>query len=169
MSGVLFVCYIAFSIFALMNVVTGVFVESALQHAHRDRDTYMAHTVSELFHKVDIEQSGVMSWDEFERALQLSEMQSYFKEINIGLEGARGLFSLLDIDGSGLVDLDELVHGFFRLRGPAKSLDLVTLMQENRKSAGLHRKWVSVAEALLLEIHGMLKEIHQPEPSSTAP
>mmetsp|Transcript_118861 Transcript_118861/g.222189 ORF Transcript_118861/g.222189 Transcript_118861/m.222189 type:complete len:91 (-) Transcript_118861:130-402(-) len=53
-----------------------------------------------------------------------------------------GLFKLLDIDGSGAVGIEEFVIGCMRLKGSAKSIDLATLMYENKRmveqASGFH-------------------------------
>merc|ERR1711972_1169926 len=50
------------------------------------------------------------------------------------LHEARGLYGLLDVSGQGSVSIDELVVGFMRFKGGAKSIDLATLMTENKRT-----------------------------------
>merc|ERR1712048_847160 len=113
-----------------MNVVTGVFVESALLIAKRDKDIYMVNSVRSLFAKTDDDASGTISWDEFEQKLDTPEMTEYFKMIDVDMSEARGIFSLLDIDKSGQIESEEFLSGCMRLTGSAKALDLTVLMHE---------------------------------------
>merc|ERR1712039_323816 len=46
---------------------------------------------------------------------------------------AKWLFRLLDIHDSGWVELEEFLSGCLRLRGEAKAIDVLTLMQEFRR------------------------------------
>jgi len=120
--------YIAFSLFALMNVVTGVFVESALATAKNDRDRFLLEFVRKLFMEVDKDASGSITWEEFSSCLASKEMQLYFEAFDLDIQEAKSLFILLDLDESGEVEFEEFVNGCFRLRGPAKALDLAMLV-----------------------------------------
>jgi hypothetical protein len=71
-----------------------------------------------------------MTWDDFNSKLSRPEMKTYFKAIDLDPSEARGLFRLLDLDGSGTVNAEEFLNGCLRLRGPAKALDLSLIMLE---------------------------------------
>eukprot|EP00746_Dinoflagellata_sp_MGD_P154865 gnl/MRDRNA2_/MRDRNA2_85082_c0_seq1.p1 gnl/MRDRNA2_/MRDRNA2_85082_c0~~gnl/MRDRNA2_/MRDRNA2_85082_c0_seq1.p1 ORF type:complete len:657 (-),score=123.71 gnl/MRDRNA2_/MRDRNA2_85082_c0_seq1:18-1988(-) len=143
-----FVLYISFALFAVLNVVTGVFVESALASAQEDkdlviqeeiakRDSYV-HEVRDLFKEADQDGSGELSWPELEKHLHDPRVQAYFKALELDASEARGLFNLLDTDDTGTVSSDEFVMGCMRLKGQAKSIDVATLMYENKRMAS---KW----------------------------
>jgi len=136
--ALLFSFYIAFAIFALMNIVTGVFVESALQTAKDDKELFLLHHVRNLFVNADTDRSGRITWPEFQKQVENPSMNMYFKAIDLDKEEARDLFRLIDIDESGTIDAEEFVNGCFRLRGPAKAIDLATLMHETKR---MNRKW----------------------------
>merc|ERR1712176_498889 len=99
--GIVFSTYVTFCVLAIMNVVTGVFVESALNSARHDRDIYMVNSVRSLFIRAKIDMTGNLTWDEFESLLNSPEMEEYFKTIDVDISEAHGIFELLDIDGSG--------------------------------------------------------------------
>lgn len=128
--GLVFALFITVSVIALMNVVTVVFVDSALYIAKRDKDTHMVNSVRSLFDKTDHNCSGAISWEEFCSKLDTQEMIEYFKNIDVDISEAQGIFSLLDIDKSGIIESEEFISGCMRLRGPAKALDLTVLMLE---------------------------------------
>merc|ERR1711862_535802 len=44
-----FLLYIVFALLAMMNVITGVFVESVVESAKRDKDLFMINNVREFF------------------------------------------------------------------------------------------------------------------------
>ncbi|CAE7656973.1 NEK3 [Symbiodinium microadriaticum] len=58
----------------------------------------------------------------------------------------KGLFRLLDIDNEGSIEVEEFIAGCCRIHGPAKAIDLTTLMCQVML---LHRQWWS--HAMLLE------------------
>lgn len=145
-----FCCYIAITLFAMMNVVTAIFVENSMKSAQKDRDIVIQNQMTKqysyvqdvklLFREADTDQSGVMSWAEFEVLLKNPRVQAFFASLELDPTQARGLFTLLDMDGTGYVDPNEFVHGCLRLKGQAKSVDVATLLYENKRM--LH-KWQS--------------------------
>jgi len=140
-----FCAYIAFCLFAVLNVVTGVFVNQASVQAQEDKDTYLANSISELFFKGSGVDSSGITWDKFSHMLNTPDMQEYFEAINVDISEAEGLFALLDVDGSGSVDPQEVVDGCLRLRGQAKAIELSLLSKQTRvmfEKLVLHQEWV---------------------------
>lgn len=126
-----FMFYIAFALLCMMNVITGVFVESALLTAKKDKDVYMVNHVRTVFKRVNTENNGELSWEEFRDALEMPDMKEVFEQIDIDISEANRLFHLLDMDDNGRIEAEEFIAGCSRLRGPAKALDLTMLMKEN--------------------------------------
>merc|ERR1711879_76050 len=86
-----------------------------------------------VFNDSDQDGSGQVTLDEFENLLKDHEMKAYLDAIGIDSSEAYGLFRLLDDDGSGTISVDEFVSGLLRVKGAAKSVDMVMLLYENRK------------------------------------
>jgi len=128
--ALVFLFYIGFGVLAMMNVVTGVFVENVLECTKKSKDIILINNVRELFANIDGGLHGFMSWEVFASKVETDEMQEAFKAINIDASEAQGLFNLLDLDGSRKVNAQEFLAGILRLRGPAKALDLAVLMRE---------------------------------------
>eukprot|EP00927_Polykrikos_kofoidii_P042164 TRINITY_DN3601_c0_g1_i3.p1 TRINITY_DN3601_c0_g1~~TRINITY_DN3601_c0_g1_i3.p1 ORF type:complete len:712 (-),score=106.80 TRINITY_DN3601_c0_g1_i3:120-2255(-) len=150
--GILFTLYIAFTVFALLNVVTGVFVENAMDSAETDKRESTIVKICDLFKRTDNDGSGEVTWEEFQTTLQSEDMQDYFKSIDVDISEAKGLYELLDADSSGSIDAVEFVSGCVRLTGPAKAFDVGLLLFETRK----------LKDDLLAEIdvlHGMFETI----------
>jgi len=125
--------YIAFVVLAMMNVITGTFVEDALRSAKDDKDYFMINNVRELFNGQEGGlEAGALTWDDFESQLDKPQMREYFRAIDVDPSEARGVFKLLDLDGSGSINAEEFLSGCLGLRGPAKALDLALLMHEVR-------------------------------------
>jgi len=128
--AVVLTLYIAFTTLAMLNVVTGVFVESVLLSAKMDKDHMLVSNARELFKAVH---GDAMSLEFFESKVDTKEMQEFFRGIDVDPSEARGIFRLLDIDNDGEVDAEEFLSGCIRLRGPAKALETATLIHEVRK------------------------------------
>lgn len=159
LTGFVFSLYIAFAVLALLNVVTGVFVESAMKAAKEDHERNMISQVKRLFSSADIHNHGTVSWAEFANQLGNEDMQEFFKIIDVDISEARGVFHLLDVDDSGTIDLMEFLNGCLGLHGPAKAIDLSTLMYELRlfrrtfaeHAAAVNDNFKHVAEALSID------------------
>merc|ERR1712061_788765 len=123
-----------FSLFAVVNGVTGVFVETALQANQRDRliiikeeldsKAEYLRMLSEVFEEMDSEGSGNISASEFEKSLNDEKVIAYFHHLKLDVTDARLLFELLDYDRSDTVNIDEFVKGCYRLQGEPRNLDL---------------------------------------------
>eukprot|EP00927_Polykrikos_kofoidii_P029813 TRINITY_DN2570_c0_g1_i1.p1 TRINITY_DN2570_c0_g1~~TRINITY_DN2570_c0_g1_i1.p1 ORF type:complete len:651 (-),score=127.63 TRINITY_DN2570_c0_g1_i1:211-2163(-) len=127
--NLLYVLYTAFCVFAIMNVVTGVFVGQAMASAQEDQDVFMVKNINGVFKKTELT-SGQITWEEFSKLIHEREMVELFKAINIDVSEAMSLFRLLDVNELGVLDHEEFMTGCLRLRGPAKSLELSLLMRE---------------------------------------
>lgn len=125
---VLFTSYIAFAILALLNVVTGVFVQTALQSARDEEDNFITDQIMALF------KSGeqTLRWEDVEFALTDSGAAAEWKTIDVSPEEAKHLFELLDLNNEGVIDFEEFLGGCLRIHGPAKAWDLLMVMQEHR-------------------------------------
>merc|ERR1719197_1970528 len=70
---------------------------------------------------------------DFTQIRELPDLGKFFESLGLGNEEANALFALIDTDGDNVVDCEEFINGCLRLRGTAKAIDLVTLMQDNRR------------------------------------
>eukprot|EP00928_Gymnodinium_smaydae_P069923 TRINITY_DN5378_c0_g1_i1.p1 TRINITY_DN5378_c0_g1~~TRINITY_DN5378_c0_g1_i1.p1 ORF type:complete len:722 (+),score=113.61 TRINITY_DN5378_c0_g1_i1:80-2245(+) len=128
MMAVILALYIAFAVLALTNVITGVFVESALQSTAKDREADLVSIIYDTFTSMDKNGEGSISWATFEKFKDEPRMVNYFRAVDLDQSEARSLFDLLDIDGSGCLTAEEFVIGCLRLRGPARAIDLATVL-----------------------------------------
>lgn len=137
------ILFMFFTIFVVTNIITGIFVDTAIQSAQSDReqviqDQLHEHNSSvklmkEIFREADTDNTGDITLQEFEDHLKNKEVLAHLKSIGLDFDEALGLFKLLDTDGSFAVGIDEFVSGCMRLKGGAKSIDLATLMYENKR------------------------------------
>lgn len=129
--GPIFILYIAFALLAMMNVITGVFVESALKNAARDKDKDFVSSIRDLFEGSSNGDAGIVTQEVFEERISEAALQMYLKQIGIDAKDAKLMFSILDGEGTGVLDLEELLVGMLRLRSRAKVLDIALLMMQH--------------------------------------
>merc|ERR1712217_643371 len=122
------------------NIVTGVFVDGAIQRSSQERDLRLekeraqkemyVSMLLDLLEEIDAECKGVITREELQEAFKLERVQHYFSVLDIDIADSNYLFDMLDLDGSNEVDMEEFVTGCLRLKGNAKSIDIHTLMFE---------------------------------------
>jgi len=145
----LFASFVAFMLFSMLNVITGIFVESALNNSKEESDVDMVNYLHSVFVGPAKQTDGKITWEEFEEKLDEPKMMSYFKSINLDPSEARFLFELLDIEGANSIDAEDFVMGCLRLRGPAQAIDLASLMSETRRlRIFIHEHWQDLEEQL---------------------
>jgi len=135
-----FLTFMTFTFFALFNVVTSVFVETAMQRSQNDRDLLVQQemeqkvefvdTMQRVFEELDSDGSGSLSLDEFEAQLDDEHILSFMSTLELDIDQVRTLLTLLDRDGSGSVDIEEFVEGCLRLKGGAKAMDMAILQYQ---------------------------------------
>lgn len=137
--------YIAFAVLAMLNVITGVFVGSAVAKAHEEDNIDLVLGLRDAVETMMVPGSSELSWVGFQSQLGRQEIISFFKSIDLDPSEAEGLFRLLDPEDVGLIDAEDFVMGCLRLHGAAKAIDLTTLMCEVRwlrKAWVEHARWV---------------------------
>jgi len=141
----LYIAYVALTIFAVLNVVTSVFVQNATKLALQDHDLVIQEQLNDrqayiraalgIFAEADSDGNGWITREQFEQHLADPRVRAFFSCLELtGLE-ARRLFDMLDPDCSGVVDAEQFVTGCMSLRGAAKTMDVAALEFEHRRLA----------------------------------
>lgn len=136
-SAFMFVIFMTCTTFAIMNVVVAVIVENTLDAAVHQKEDLMekeeeekrtaCNKIGEVFRAADADGNGVLTKEEFIRALELPEVMKLLHEVGIDLRQAENLFDILDYDGSGSLDVAEFVEGVMKARGDAKAKDVLAV------------------------------------------
>lgn len=136
----MFLFYIAFATLAVLNVITGVFCQSAIDSAQSDHEMVIqsimnnkdAHIekIRMLFSEIDEDESGVITYQMFEKGIRSQDVKTYFESIDLDVWDAWTFFKLLDMDSGGAVEIEEFLMGCLRLRGNAKAMDIAKLCHD---------------------------------------
>eukprot|EP00928_Gymnodinium_smaydae_P051336 TRINITY_DN34875_c0_g1_i1.p1 TRINITY_DN34875_c0_g1~~TRINITY_DN34875_c0_g1_i1.p1 ORF type:complete len:594 (+),score=90.49 TRINITY_DN34875_c0_g1_i1:40-1821(+) len=165
-TGLCFCFYIAFALFVMLNVVTGVFVDTAMNVAKEEADLQVATNLCELFFEKGSTSSSLTDQD-FQDKLDSPTLQAFMKSIDVDINSAHELFALYDEDDSGSVDAEEMVKGFLRLRGSARSLDLCILMQRQKEMDAKVTEFMEGASFQLWNISNEVATIRRDHASTT--
>jgi len=158
---VLFLFYIAFSMLAVLNIITGVFVDNAVETARTQRE-YLVQKEMELkekwcqemrnlFNEMDADGSGTVCLSEVKDFFNDDRVRSYFIALGLETQDAERLFLLLDEDETGDIDIDMFLNGCLRLKGTARSIDVYQLLQDYRK---MNNRLLDMQEAVALALKG---------------
>lgn len=139
----LFIFFLFFTLFGVMNIVTGVFAERVASAAELDRHEMvmqeqekthaLAEEVKSMFKLADADGSGQLGLDELKAFMKEETLTNYLKALDIECAEAETLFSILDSDFSGAIDVDEFVLGCMRHKGTARGMELAVASLEQRK------------------------------------
>jgi len=131
--GLMYCGYVIFCLLAVMNVITGSFVSTAMRAVKEDQDTYTILHLEHIFDMLDEAKTGVIDREAFKSHLETSDMQELFRSIDLDPSEADCVFKLLDMDNTGFLDCSAFLNGCLRLRGSAKALDLLLLLRETTR------------------------------------
>jgi len=123
-AAVLLVVFVVVSVLAVLNVITGIFVNDALEKARSDHTLVLAREMEEiemhrckltnLFNKLDKRRRG-LTLEDLQEHVNNKVVQATFSSVGIEASDLESLFHLLDVDGNKVVEVDEFVVGCMRL------------------------------------------------------
>merc|ERR1712032_488878 len=163
--AIIFIFYMLVMQLMVLNIITGIFVDDALELAQRDKQ-FVADAERErqrtlfgellrLFKELDRDESGTLTKSEFHETVKLPAIKTVFGMLELDVTHAEDFFNLLDVDGSHELEIEEFVVGCMNLKGQAKQIGMETLMMENKRMA---KKWLRLTQ----NIHNVFNhlEVH---------
>lgn len=128
--------YLIFFDFAVMNILSGIFIEKALRHAEPDRraeaceqrkqDQHDAAALSDLLKDVvDEDGNGFISLSEFEEAVEEDGVKSFMTALGVDVSDAKQVFNVLT-EGTARdqIPIQEFCDSCMDLKGTASALHL---------------------------------------------
>merc|ERR1712150_223627 len=143
---VFFVLHKLFIGFAVVAVITGVFIQETFRvastndqimvrqkdRAKREHETKMMR----FFKAADTSGDGILTVQEFKQIAQTNDVKIWLSAMDLQVEDVEVLWSLID-DGNGELEPIELIRGVSKLKGAARSIDLMTLARDVKRLNGL--------------------------------
>jgi len=140
---VVYMFYVGFVQICVLNIVTGVFVDTVHQMYQPERSEMIEkeaakrksilQKLTSLLEEADSDGSGSITWEEFHEFTQDPHMQMYLSAHEIDITQAREIFNLIDHTGQGEVQIDEFVISLLEFRGAAKGSDVLILRNDVNK------------------------------------
>jgi voltage-gated sodium channel len=130
------VMYVLLVSFATIKVISAVFILETQKLASTDEEILIMNkdrqnqrldaNIAAVFSEIDTDETGTVNWEEFEGVLADHRVVTWLAALDLEVQHCEGLFSLMD-DGDGKISCKEFMQGVRRLKGTAKSVDLVNV------------------------------------------
>merc|ERR1719399_1047824 len=152
---VIFLMHVGFLLFAVLNILTGVFLNDAAKASERDmmnvtleaREEEDLRALKLLFRHIDQDGNGKITLDEFVDSLEQEEVQGYFSMLHIDATDAVGFFKLLtQITEDNSVEYEAFVESCAKLQGEARRADVQILSWEIKQIHNTTLKFMKFAE-----------------------
>eukprot|EP00929_Paragymnodinium_shiwhaense_P116729 TRINITY_DN8658_c0_g1_i2.p1 TRINITY_DN8658_c0_g1~~TRINITY_DN8658_c0_g1_i2.p1 ORF type:complete len:704 (-),score=169.20 TRINITY_DN8658_c0_g1_i2:183-2294(-) len=166
--GFWFCSYVLCGIFVILNLVVSVFTEKVTKAVREDKDQDAAQGIAALFGADGgTGEDSEITWEVFAGKLEENAMVDYFKSIDVypSVGEARGLFELIDVDGSGGISAAEIVNGCLRLKGPARALEVALILRDTSRISDILSEVRSVSSAVAsanAQLAGIARQQQQP-------
>jgi len=142
---------------SLMNLVTAVIVEGALEQGKLDREAVkkikkrvfrkMVPEIRAMFNELDLNDDGTVTLDELTQANEnlRSKLADFMRADNL-VE----LFEMIDVDESGCIDINEFVDGIEKLVNSEQPVETIRILKQlvvSRRELGELRDGVAELRA----------------------
>jgi len=165
--SVFFIAFLLMTTYGLLNLVVSVIVEQILAASQSNENRVRVReerarrmeleSIREIFFMCDTDSSGDLECSEFLSAVQDPEVQWKLRQLELPVDDALRLFQVIDGDGSRSLTLNEFIDGCTKLKGPARSKDLLAV----QASADTLAKKMDNLGAELQECERMLAQMEE--------
>eukprot|EP00929_Paragymnodinium_shiwhaense_P110682 TRINITY_DN7787_c0_g1_i1.p1 TRINITY_DN7787_c0_g1~~TRINITY_DN7787_c0_g1_i1.p1 ORF type:complete len:557 (-),score=98.38 TRINITY_DN7787_c0_g1_i1:447-2117(-) len=144
--------------FAVLKVVTAIFNAETFRVTQTDDDVMIMHKeraiaihtkrMQQLLLEGDASQDGHLTISEFSDLMADRGVKKWLAAQEIEFKDIEVAFALIDTSGDGRINAEELVRGLAALKGPAKSVDVLTMMHALTRieNQGLRQRRLSSPE-----------------------
>jgi len=136
---IFFLGYITVVVFAIIRVITAIFLSQTLEAASNDVDIMIQERMRKksifverlegIFQAIDESGDGLLSEEEMKELLQDSKVQAYLESLDVALPESEALFRLLQ-NSDGQITYEDFIEGILRCKGPARAMDQIVLQAE---------------------------------------
>jgi len=138
--AIVMLCYKLLFGFAFVAVIRGVFLHETFNVASTDDELMVVQKkrkvdkhrrqMERLFDEADKDDSGAISKEEFQGILKDPKVRTWMSALEIEVNDAEILYRMMKGEDEGQLTLQELINSISRLKGSARSIDVVALMHQ---------------------------------------
>jgi hypothetical protein len=139
----IFLLYIAFFNFIVVNALCSIFVDFVRQCSEKDTNSIIhdelrrkdafIDSLKSLYRRMNPNERGQVTQQEFLAHLKEPEMRAFASVLGIEPTDLDQFFSIISGEGSRPVDLETFVVGAIKLRGMARSMDVLDIVIAQRR------------------------------------
>jgi len=166
----IFLFFTFFFVFALFNILTGIFVEKAVLATQPDRDEIImdqcrksrreADEFRDLCKHLDEDDSGTISYAEFIESMQDDRMVAYMASVGLEVHDVELFFRIVtNAAHNEQITIDQFVEGCMSMRGQATGLDMQKSLFETSKLHMRLQLMENVITARMAELSRVLQRI----------
>lgn len=165
-TALLMVAYKMIVGFAFVTVIRGVFMHETFKVAASDDDLMVVQKkrvvekhqkqMSKLMSLTDENNDGIVTIEEFKQIMKNKQVRTWMAAMEVDVGDPEGLFELMD-DGDGKLTLEEIACALSRLKGSARSIDLVAMRRDFGTLQDVLQDLCCKVESL--QLHGGFQEV----------
>lgn len=169
-----FFAFIMVCTYGMMNVIVSIIVEQVLtlsqsndkRKSEREEDKRRSemNNIREIFVLADTFSSGFLTAKDFRKACKEDpEVQWRLRQLEIPVDDASRLFQVIDGDGQRTLTMKEFVEGCTKLKGFARSKDLLALQHQAdscAKKMDMMSRELLDSELMLKRLDSITKRMH---------
>eukprot|EP00747_Dinoflagellata_sp_TGD_P130819 gnl/TRDRNA2_/TRDRNA2_174882_c2_seq5.p1 gnl/TRDRNA2_/TRDRNA2_174882_c2~~gnl/TRDRNA2_/TRDRNA2_174882_c2_seq5.p1 ORF type:complete len:628 (-),score=111.65 gnl/TRDRNA2_/TRDRNA2_174882_c2_seq5:454-2337(-) len=137
--AVFFIIYRCAFCFAVVKVITAVFIEKTKKAAAEDEEIMFKEKgkqkekfrkkLTAVFEELNESCSGSLTREDWQKVQSDEYLKTYLSGLEIETQDWNSVFELLDVNKDGSISADEFVTRMSRLKGPAKSVDILAIKE----------------------------------------
>jgi len=161
-----FVFFVVFMVFGLLNILTGVVLESTVKASEDDRESVieaereneLSYTckLKQLLESADTDGTKGLSWEELHEHLNDTTIRHYLKSLEIVPSTALSVFQMLQKEDRSEVTVDDYIDALLHYQGPAMHVDVAKLIKEATLQKQRWAAFVGYTSLQFKEIQGSL-------------
>jgi len=139
----LFLFYISFAAVAVLNVLTGMFVDAAMKVSDNEEGSVLAEIMEaereifQNFERLVVQQgpprrTGLIKWNQLYQYRHKSEVKDFLKCLEITMDDAKKVYKMMEQNGS--VKFDEFLIGCSKVKDDIKTLDMVAISCDHQRA-----------------------------------
>lgn len=148
-NSMLFLLFVAFTQIALLNIILGIFVDSAMKNIEADKEETaekhaeeqqnMANDLRALCYEMDGNGDGKLSTVEWRHAIKKPKVKKYLEMMNFRVSEVKEFLDHMCLDATeDTIHIDLFVDSMMRFRGSSSCFDMQMVLQALNELKDLH-------------------------------